>query len=91
MSDSESDDGGIERVESVNSIPETFDVVPNTTEFKFKLFGSQCAKSGTNLVFPLKKGKELPYSTKTITKKGKGMFDHVLSFKKRFVIFSVGN
>ena len=73
MSDSDSD-GGIERVESVSSMPELFDVVPKLTEFQFKLFGYKCSKGGTNLVFPLKEGKKLPYKTKTITKKGTGEF-----------------
>ena len=73
MFDSDSD-GGIERVESVSSMPEMFDVVPEKKDFQFKLFGYQCSKGGTNLVFPLKKGKELPYHTKTVTKKGRGEF-----------------
>lgn len=54
------------------SMSESFDQVPASKEYKFKFFGSTCAKGGTNLNFPLKEGSILPHSTKTITKKGKG-------------------
>ena len=70
MSDSESD-SGIERVDS--GAPLEFNTVPLTQDFQLRICGSQCGKNGTKLVFPLKAGKTLPYSTTTITKKGKGI------------------
>ena len=72
MSDTDSDSSEIERVCSLTSAPKSYDYVPETTEFKFKFFGVGCSRSGTKLIFPLKKDKPLPYCTKTLTKKGKG-------------------
>ena len=82
MTDSEETD--IERCSSIKSAPECFDIVPETIDFKFKFFGNQCSKAGTKIVFPLKEGKELPYHTKTVTKKGTGM----LSFRTRNLVNS---
>ena len=75
MLDYDSDSsGGIERVCSVTSLPpKSYDHVPETMEFQFKFFGVGCSRSGTKLIFPLKKDKPLPYLTKTLTKKGRGM------------------
>ena len=73
MGDSDSDSGSeIERVSSEKRAPPTFDKNPFDQDFRFKLFGQHCSKSGTKFQFPLKEGKILPYSTITITKKGKG-------------------
>ena len=84
MSDSESE---IEKCSSIRSAPECFDTVPETKEFKLKFFGNQCSKAGTKISFPLKEGKDLPYHTKTITKKGKGMFSIILRNIIIFLIF----
>ena len=72
MSLSDSDSSDIERVSSTKSIPECFDVVPVSKEFEFRFFGSDCSKSGTKVIYTLKKSKVLPYSFPTKTKKGKG-------------------
>jgi hypothetical protein len=95
MSESDSD-SEIERCSSVKSIPEVFEKVPANADFNFRFFGSQCSKSGTKLIFPLKVGKELPYLTHTITKKGKGnyllTFEHLngdyVSFILKFLLSS---
>ena len=81
-SDSDSSEVGLERCSSVKSIQEVFDVVPDEKEYKFKIFTSGPSNKGTRLVFPLKKGKVLPYDTKTITKKGR-CFE--ISFSKTLV------
>ena len=57
-SDSESD---IERVSSVNSTKESFDVVPENKDYKFKLL-SNIESSNVKFSYTLKKGKDLPYS-----------------------------
>ena len=71
-SDSESE-GEIERVTSVKSQPESFDVTPFSKDYNLKIFTSK-SKNPVQLVFPLKKDKTLPYNTVTKTKKGKGSF-----------------
>ena len=73
VSDSDSD-SVIERVSSVKSTPESFDVVPADKDYQLRLFGSGFSSRGTKLVFHLSKNKELPYVTKTITKKGRGKY-----------------
>ena len=89
MSESDSDSGScLERVIS-GTAPKLFNLVPNTEDFKLKFFGSQCARSGTKLVFQLKEGKPLPYRTTTITKKGKGMWVHINFDEKFDDIFSL--
>ena len=67
ISDSESD---IERLSSVKSIPESFETVPLSTDYQFRMFGSGCSKAGTRVSYELKKDKPLPYSAPVATKKG---------------------
>ena len=69
-SSSESD---IEVVSSQKSVPVAYESVPETQEFKFRIFGTQCSKNGSKLSFHLKEGKSLPYLTITETKKGRGI------------------
>ena len=70
MSSSESEgDGEIERCSSLRSVPDSFDNVPESKDISFKMFGSDCSRKGTNVVFALKEGKTLPYWTTIITKK----------------------
>ena len=86
MSESDSD-SDIERCSSLKSIPEVFDRVPANVDFKFSFFGSQCSKSGTKLIFPLKAGKELPYLTQTITKKGRGIYQLRYQCRLPFIFY----
>ena len=72
--ESDSDDSVIERVSSVKSTPESFDVVPDNRDYQLRFLGSGFSSRGTKLVFKLNKDKELPYVTKTITKKGRGKY-----------------
>ena len=58
MTESDSD---IERLSSVGSTIESFDVVPHDQEFKFKLF-TWTGKLLVKFIYPLKKGKDLPYT-----------------------------
>eukprot|EP00092_Neocalanus_flemingeri_P094867 GFUD01120667.1.p1 GENE.GFUD01120667.1~~GFUD01120667.1.p1 ORF type:complete len:109 (-),score=32.03 GFUD01120667.1:193-495(-) len=67
----ESSESEVELVSSLKTPPVLYDKVPATQKFKLKLFGGQCSKAGTKLRFQLKEGKDLPYNTTTITKKGK--------------------
>lgn len=71
MFDSDSD-SELEQVSSLTSSPESFDLVPKNIDYKIKLFGPECSKKGISFLYTLKEGKELPYSTKTVTKKAKG-------------------
>ena len=72
--ESDSDDSVIERVSSVKSTPESFDVVPAKRDYQLRFLGSGFSSRGTKLIFRLNKDKELPYVTKTITKKGRGKY-----------------
>ena len=69
-SESESD---IERVSSLKSEPESFDINPFDKDFHLKMYTSK-SKNPVKIIFPLKKGKTLPYTTITKTKKGRGTF-----------------
>ena len=75
MCDSDSE---IERVSSEKSTPEWFDAVPFSKDYQLKMFGGGCSKSGTKLIFPLKKDKSLPYTTSTTTKKGRGIYMNII-------------
>ena len=70
-----SSDSEIERAHSVQSIPDSFETVPTTTDYKFKV-GLEKAK----FAYLLKKGKPLPYTITTTTKKGKGWFKKMFCF-----------
>ena len=63
-SDSGSDCGDLVRMSSTTSLPSVWDTVPDATDFKFKgrLHGPAGGKS--KFVYTLKKGLELPYSTR---------------------------
>lgn len=67
MSDSSSDS----EVECISSQPESHDVVPSSILYQLKFIGGG-SRSGKTLQYMLKEGKSLPYSTQSITKKGKG-------------------
>ena len=67
----ESSDSDIEKCSSFSSTPESYDTVPDDMEFKFRMFGSGCAKNGSKIAIDVIKGKELPYETKRKLKIGK--------------------
>ena len=77
MFDSDSSECELERVNSVSSTPESFDVVPSKLDFRIRVFGEGCSKKGTSFLYTLQEGKALPYSTRTVTKKGKGIIIQV--------------
>ena len=64
MSDSDSDCGELVRMSSTKSLPSEWETVPESKDFQFKgrLHGPTEKKS--KIVYTLKKGLELPYSTK---------------------------
>ena len=58
MSGSESE---LERLSSVDGVKESFDVVPYDQEFKVKIY-AWTGKFLVKFIYPLKKGKDLPYT-----------------------------
>ena len=73
MSDSES---GIERVLSTQSMPDTYDVVPQDQEYKFRLHNWSGGVVLKKLGYTLQMGKNLPY-----TRDLKGNFSVCLLFE----------
>jgi hypothetical protein len=62
MSDSDSDCGELLRMSSTSSLPTEWDAVPETQDFKFK--GKKADGAKTKFLYTLKKGAQLPYSTR---------------------------
>ena len=81
MSDSDSDDAPLQRALSVSGPPE-WDFVPKETDFKLKI--KNPGQKSKKLLYSLKKGARLPYSTRIQGLRFKVLLQFVIFCFERF-------